>query len=166
MELGTIIITLIVIIACVIPFVLISGSIRKKNQAVLQKLVALAKNQQTGIGQFDVWFNTAIGSDNSLDYLFFIKKTGGLDLDQTVKLSEIKDCKVVDTSRSIKSKDGDIKVTDKLELVLSFKTPQKDDLVLVFYDGNTDSLTMTGELQIINKWNNLVVGKLKENKYV
>ena len=87
-------------------------------------------------------------------------------MDQTVKLSEIKDCKVVDTSRSIKSKDGDIKVTDKLELVLSFKTPQKDDLVLVFYDGNTDSLTMTGELQIINKWNNLVVGKLKENKYV
>lgn len=162
MELGTIIITLIVIIACIIPFVLISSSIRKKNQAVLQKLVALAKTQQTGIEQFDAWYNTAIGIDKSLDYLFFLKKTGELELDQTVRLSEVKDCHIINTSRTLKSKDGDLKITEKLELAIAFKQPQKEDTVMVFYDGSKDSLTMTGELQIINKWCNLVSDKLKE----
>lgn len=161
MELGTIIITICVIIACVIPFVLISRSNKKKAAAVLQKLSRLADASHTEILHHDIWYNTIIGADEGPSRLFFSKKTGELELDQQVQLAEVKSCHINQVSRTLSSPEGDHKITEKLELVFSFRDKEKMDTVFAFYDVGTDSLALAGELQLINKWSKLVNDRLK-----
>ena len=152
MELGTIIITLVVIIACIVPFALISRSNRNKRQLELQKLSALAAEYDSEIVQHDTWYNAIIGADEGFQRIFFLKKTGETVLKQQIPLSEVKECQIINTNRTLNDANGERKITDKLELVFRFKDKQKADCVLVFYDSNTDSLSLAGELQLANKW--------------
>ncbi len=110
---------------------------------------------------YDIWYNTIIGADQDFRQLFFSKKVGEQELDQQILLAEVKNCQINQTSRTLSSPEGDQKITEKLELVFSFKNKDKADAVLVFYDAGTDSLTLAGELQLIQKWNKLVNDTLK-----
>ncbi len=167
MELGTAIIAISIILACIIPFVLISRSNKKKELQFLQALSDLSENSDCKISKYDVWNNAAIGADEALNMIFFIKKSGDHETQQQINLAKVEKCTVVNTSRTINSNSGDLKVIDKLELSFSSSDKNQSETVMVLYDANSDSLTLSGELQLVEKWckiANDTIGALKQRK--
>ena len=57
-------------------------------------------------------------------------------------------------------KEGSIKAFDRIDLVFSNKDKSKADVVVEFYNANTDRLTLSGELQLAEKWCTLINNKV------
>lgn len=152
MELGTAIIAAAIIFACIIPFVLISRSNKKKEQQFLEMLSNLSEKSNCKISKYDIWNNAAIGTDEASSMIFFVKKSGELETHQQINLTKVEKCIVVNTSRTIINQSDHQKVIDKLELVFSDRDKNKPETAMVLYDANSDSLTLSGELQLAEKW--------------
>lgn len=155
MELGTAIIALSVILACIIPVVMIRRSNRKREQQFLQELSNLAELNHCTMAHHDLWNNAGIGADESYNNLFFIKKAGDADTRQHVNLTEVEKCVTGNTSTTLNTPSGTQKMVERLELTFQSRDKNKKETVLVFYDVNSDSLTLSGELQLVEKWSKI-----------
>lgn len=152
MELGTAIIGLATILACIIPFAIISKSNQKRTLKISQALSDWAKKNNCSISKHDIWIQSAIGMDASSNMIFFYQKSGDHETRQKVNLAEIEKCLLINTSRTLKHETGEQKVIEKLELTFSHRHGKETDTSIVFFDTNTSSLTLAGELQLANKW--------------
>ena len=161
MELGTAIIALVILFACIMPFIVISRSNKKRDNQFLQVLSDQSKAFHLSISQYDIWNNAAIGTDASFNMIFFNKKSGDLNIHQQITLVEVEKCWVVNTNRTIGNPSGDQKVIDKLELAFNYRETGKPDTILVFYDANSDSLVMSGEIQLADKWCKIANDKIE-----
>ena len=152
MELGTAIIGLATILACIIPFVLISKSNKQRTQKIFQALSDWAAKSSCSISKHDIWNQSAIGIDASSNMIFFYQKSGDQETRQKVNLAEVEKCLLINTSRTLKHETGEQKVIEKLELTFSHRHGKEADTSIVFFDTNSGRLTLAGELQMAEKW--------------
>lgn len=162
MDLGATIVGIIIIIICIIPFALMSINSRKKEKKLLQGLTEIAESNNCKINRYELWNSSTIGIDDTSLMFFYTRKSEGIDISQHLNLSEIQKCRVISSSRTVSSKDGNFKVIEKLELVFSYKDKNRGEMALEFYNADYDSLTLTGELQLVEKWCNLFNDKISE----
>jgi len=152
MHLGTTITGVLLVVACVLPLVLASRKRKKKEHQLLNDLQTFADKFNAKIADHELWNGTAIGLDKNLMKLFFIRTTSGVQFEREVSLAEVKSAKIAKTGKSTKGKDGDVQLIEKLELELLFTDPNKPRVLLEFYDCNRDNITLSGELQLLDKW--------------
>ncbi len=100
-----------------------------------------------------------IGLDESANTLFFFRRSKDKETLQYISLSEVQYCKVINTNK-ILNNEGGSKVIERLELSLYFMG-NKPPILLEFYNMNSDSLILSGELQLIEKWAKIVNSRLK-----
>lgn len=153
MDLGATIVGIVIVGVCIIPFVLINRNSRKKKERLLTGLFGYAEKNNDKISRFDVWSNSTIGIDDTSRRIFFTGKVNETEIFQLIPLDEIQKCRLINSSRTVNHKDGNYKVIDKLELAFTYWEKGKPETVLEFYNRETDSLTLTGELQLTEKWN-------------
>ena len=159
MDSSIIVIGGIIVLFGITLYVLISSSKKRKEAQFLQPLSQLAEKDNCKISQYDIWNNSVIGIDATQDMVFAIRRTKEKETSIVVNLAEIFRCKVAEISRTSGPKEGNIKAFDRIELVFSNKDKSKADVVVEFYNGNTDRLTLTGELQLAEKWCMLINNK-------
>lgn len=161
MDSGTLIIGTIIIAICILPFILIGNSIKKRKKQLLQSLSGLARQKNSKITHYELGADLAIGMDESTDFLFFFRRVKDKEIEQHIDMKTIQNCKVLNTSRTIRNSKESYQLTDKLELCISPKVKNRPEIILEFYNSD-ENLQLDGELQLIEKWAKVVNDKIKK----
>lgn len=160
MDSNTIVIGGIIVLFGIILYILNSRSKKKKEAQFLQPLSRLAEKDNCKISQYDIWNDSVIGIDETQNTVFAIRKKKEKETSIVVNLAEIFRCRVIEVSRTSGPKEGNAIAFDRIDLAFINKDKSKADVVVEFFDANTDRLTLTGELQLAEKWCVLVNNKL------
>lgn len=160
MNLGTAITGAIFVAIFMLPFIFMLNGRKKKEKLLAKSILAIANNHHCKISQQDISEDFAIGIDELSNHLFFFKKSTDTEIAQQVKLAEIKSCKVIKTGNITGNKDDQHKSIDKLDLHFSFLNQKNPDISFVFYNSE-ENFGLNGEIQLIEKWANIVNDKLK-----
>lgn len=153
MDTPTIITAVIIVLIFIAPFVLINRHNRKKEQPLLQALWRIAKKNNCSVSQHDIWNNAAIGIDEANSMVFFTQKVNSIETAQQLALTEIKKCRIISTNKTAGNKDdGNFKEVDKLELAFAYKEKNNAETVLEFYNSDINSSSLTGELELAERW--------------
>jgi hypothetical protein len=113
---------------------------------------AIAKNNLM-ISQMETWGNSYIAIDTNQKKLFFIKIYETESLEQLVDLSKIKETKIVQSKKSIKTKNGVKELLEKLDLEIFFVSGER--ITLNFYDSN-QIYSEDFELKRVEKWKAII----------
>jgi hypothetical protein len=152
MDGGTSIIGMIFLLFCIIIFVILSRSNRKREKQLLQSLKRLAAQNNCKIMQYDIWNNAAIGIDNTANIVFAIRHTNNNAVSFQANLAEVQKCSVVNTRSTGSNKKDSFREIEKLELAFTCWDKHKTGTVFDFYNAACDTPTLNGELQLVEKW--------------
>jgi len=156
MESGTTITGIILLLIFVLPIVFLNRKRKKDGKQFSSELFDFASKNNCKISEHELWNNTALGMDKEKHQLYFIKNAANNKIKYKIDLLEIQKCRVVNTIRNIKYKGETHKVIDRLELAFIFRDKNKPEVFLEFYNTDVDSATLSGELQLIEKWFKIV----------
>ena len=101
-----------------------------------------------------------IGIDDTANMVFFRNETKDNEILQQINLSEVQQCRVVNSTRTVKNKNSNYSVVEKLELAFTNQDKNKKEIVLEFYNQFNDGLTVDGEVQFVEKWCNIINNKI------
>ncbi len=160
MESGTIITGIIIISIFMLPFILVNKNKSKERKKFLSTLFDLAQKNKSVISMHIEWNNAAIGIDKITHQLFFIRQNNGDKIEISIRLSEIKKCKLINSSREVSYKGDHCKVIDRLSLQFTFQDISKPPVLLDFYNDEYDNLTPNGEQKITEDWLQIVSQEL------
>jgi hypothetical protein len=161
MDLGTIIITLIFIAIVTAPFLITGYSRKRVKKYLFGRITEMAESEDCTISQHEFCSDFVIGLDGMANHLFFYKKVENLEFTKSVNLRKFKSCNLISTNRNITDKKKKLYVVDKLEL--SFYPVEKGtpEISIELYNDEYDRLTLTGELQVAEKWKKLLNERYK-----
>jgi len=161
MDLTTIITTGIILF-CIVLFVLQSRNKKQKEAQFLQPLFELAEKNNCKISKYERLNNSFIGIDEVANIVFVVNNVNSIESSQQIDLADILKCRVIESSRTVSTKEGSIKVVDKIELALVNPDKNKPDTKVEFYNAEYDRLTLTGEIQLSEKWCKILNDKIAE----
>jgi len=160
MDSGTIIIAILFILICSIPFVIMGRNSKKREKQFLRTLLEIAGKNNGKLSNHDFLTHAAIGIDDDAKMIFFVKKANNMETHQLVTLHEIQKCNMITATRNGSNEDGLFKIIEKLELAFEHRDKRKANTVLEFYNADYSSPTLTGELQLIEKWCKMINDKI------
>jgi hypothetical protein len=161
MDSGTIITTVVFIAIVVLPFILTSLSKNRKKNKMLQKLSELASGSNSVVSEHEFCSDFVLGLDNQSNHVFFYKKNDNREVAQYLDLSGYKRCKAVTYSHTISEDKNQYHVINKLELCFYPYEKEKPEVLLDVYNNEFDRLTLTGELQFVEKWEKMMNDRIK-----
>lgn len=159
----SLIITGVIFLLCITIYVISISNNKKKENKFLNNISRLSGISTDKITRYDIWDHSVIAMNESVAELYFIKNSADDQTFQKIQLSEIQRCWVNEVSRTVSIKGSNIKVVEKVELILGNKQKSKPDSVIEFYNQHSGKLDLTGELQLANKWCQLLNEKLSPN---
>ncbi|AUC21995.1 hypothetical protein BTO15_07730 [Polaribacter sejongensis] len=160
MDLGTIIIGVICIALCALPFVLTNRNKKNKEKEILNSLKEFAKQHDSEITEHEISECYAIGLDKTKHAISFLQKTKDQVNLQFIDLSTIKNSEINNISKSIGKNETTL---DKLNLKLNVIGKNKPSIVLEFY--NSDINFQPGnEFDSIEKWNKIINSLLQNQQ--
>jgi hypothetical protein len=134
---------------------------RKRTKRTLAPLKEFAAEYNTEIADYDAWENTLIGlGTGEPKTLFFIRITPDGETREAIKLAEVSGCRMIKPERRVSYNKEYLNVVDRITLNITFQD-HRPELVLEFYNNDYDSLTLTGELQLAQKWAEVIGIQLK-----
>lgn len=151
MNTGIVIMGVVLVSICALPFILADLKRRKKANWYVSKLREMAAQNQAAITKYDFCRDFILGIDEKNNQLFYFQFRGDTEMSQHINLKEIAACKVINKSRTID------RVTVVDQLLLNFKpaTRNKDEINWMLY--STDYHTqLDDELQLSAKWATLI----------
>lgn len=160
MDTSSIVMGAIIVAVCVVPIVIVSIISKKKRNKRLQDFKNSALAQNCNITKQEILGNIILGIDEVSNSIFFTKQVKETISSQLVNLSEFQSCRVINLGRVANNST----IVEKLELCFYPKSKNNSQLVLTFYDSDVDGLSLTGELQLIEKWEGIVNTRLKSMK--
>jgi hypothetical protein len=150
---------IIFILFCIILYVLVNRSKKKKEKQFLIPLRRLAEKDNCEISHHDIWSNSIIGTDNLTNHVYFIKQLFNNTTTLSINLNEILKCRMNEVgqtvalaSRTKGIKGNVIKTFDKVELVFINRDKNKSDVIAEFYNKETGNPSLSGEFQMAEKW--------------
>ena len=152
MDLGTTITGLVIIGICILPYLVLKIKSKRRDKVLLQWLEKFALQHQSLIYQHDIWGNSAIGISADGAYVFAIRNANGTTKTHIIHLHDIYFCRIVNAN----SAQSSFITTTKLELQFTHRDANKPDTFIEIYNAVYDGLTLTGELQLIDKWHQLI----------
>lgn len=149
---STIITSAILLAAIFIPFALMRRGIKKHEKEMVAELSELAEKNKAKISNFEVLKDIAIGIDEVQHKLFFIHKNEHLETKEMVDLRILKHCQLEKETVLIKDAAGDRSILEKVNLFFKSSDHKIPSIRLELFNANFDSPTLSGELQLAEKW--------------
>lgn len=131
-----------------------------RKRQFLQPLLNLAQHNQSRLSQYDTWNNLAVGIDYNTGMVFFFKKVNNTGVSLQVNLSTIKKCRVIQVAKTLNGGQDNFLGVAKLALAFEHKDTSKADALLEFYNADSDEAGLTRELQLVEKWRQLIDNKM------
>jgi hypothetical protein len=157
MESGMLIMCVVLTALLITPFVFFRDGKRKsRTKHLLNILADMARIENCSVTRSEVWNDAAIGINPETRTLFYVQGQEPALIRTLVHLDDIKQSKVSVVSRTVERKSDSQKIIEKISLVLEHKSNVHPDVVLSFYDADSDGLSLSGELQLAEKWNGVV----------
>jgi len=156
MNFEDLIFLMVMLVLILIPIVIINRKKKKREKQFLQSLFGLAEKSDCKITSYDRWSDTAIGIDKPSKKIFFFRKSSKNELGTEVDLLQVRKCRFVNTHRIVSLNESQHKVIEKLELVFAFTDVRIPEQTLEFYNAQYDSLSLRGEIQLGEKWEDIV----------
>lgn len=154
MDTTTLIIGIVIAVACALPFVISNMSRKSRDKKLLGTLQSLAQSVASDIDDFEILANKAIGIDGQGKNVFFVR-LDDKGVKECVDLAKVQSCSIVE-----KHHNSDI-VPDTMGLRLVM-VDGKSEVSLEFFNSDID-VTSDGESQMLAKWNAIINGKLARN---
>jgi len=152
MDLGTIIIGVICIVLCALPFVLTNKNKKNKEKEVLNSLKDFARQHNSEIREHEIGECYGIGLDTAKNTISFLQKTKEDVKLQFIDLNTVKNSEINNLSKSIGRNETTL---DKLHLKLNVMGKNKSSIVLEFYNSDINFQPGT-EFDSIEKWNKTI----------
>ncbi|WP_215224025.1 hypothetical protein [Echinicola shivajiensis] len=153
MEIESTVMGLVGLALCIIPFVLLQRSRKKKEQELLGGLNAIADIANNELDISDFGFEFAIGVSADKSHVFYYKKTNEKVQEESIALEMVENCTIHTVNRLITVKDKKESIIEKLELIFLLKNNAKSRLE--FFNGEEKS-QLTGEMDLIKKWESII----------
>ncbi len=163
MELGNIIIGAILVACCFMPFIIMNRNTKKREHLMLTSLSQFAMKYNGQISQSECLGNIAIGIDETINYLFYYKRHKDQVEEKYINLSDIQQCRILNTNRTVGEKNNEQKVIDRLDLSFIPRDQKQSEIALEFYNSSIN-LQMYGELLSVEKWSKMVNERLQRVK--
>lgn len=160
MEIGNIILGVVLTSVCIMPFVLLKQSRKRKEKKLLKILHDMAAEQQCHIDQHEVLGEMALGMDSVRRFVFFFKANNSTMQTNFINLAEIRTCRTGNASKAVSSKDNHFSVIDKVQLIFTPVVKSKPEIAWTLYDAE-ESTQLFGELEMTEKWETLINKALK-----
>jgi hypothetical protein len=162
MDSGTLIITIVFLVIVIFPFAVTGYSRKKKKKNLFCKLTEMAQTDNSSITQHEFCGDFVIGLDETANQLFFFKKRETTEIAVKINLKDFRKCSKFCSKREIGSKKEHYDVIDKLELCFYPKDRTIPNVLIEIYNDEHDSLTLSGELQLIEKWEKMLNDRMKK----
>lgn len=163
MELGTTIVGILVLLVCIIPFAMVGYKSKLNNKKKLEELIAFAQENKANITQHELWRNSAIGLDKHEQVIFFINQENDTKVFHKILLSTIETCTVYNVNSTISNKNSNYKIIEKIDLLFTYRDKNLAKVALNIFNSKLEGLTVSGELQIAEKWHQLINDIIKKN---
>lgn len=152
METSNFIALSVFLALCFIPVAFVQFKRKAKANKMKQRIKNLAAHSSAQILEWDIWDTCSIAIDESKKYLFFSDIETENDVALTIKFSDIKKC-VVFNGNKASSANASI-----MSLII---TTKDEDIELEFYNSSKDGFVLSGQLQLIEKWNKIIRANIK-----
>jgi hypothetical protein len=151
MDTGASIIVLVLTGLVVFPFLFNIILKKKKNKLLLNNLLKLAEREKISISHKELWNkNYAIGIDINSKKILYVHRLKDKVKESLVDLKEVKECRIINTDKTIKNQPGNSSNSDRLELVFSYNKTDKPEISLEFYNNSQFKPTIEDVRQIEN----------------
>lgn len=158
---STLIVSAILMAVIIIPFLLMRRGIKNQERELYAELTDLAEKNSTEIGQYEVLKDIALATDKSQEKLFFIHKNEHLATTQTIDLNVYTTCQLEKGVKVIRSEGGDRTIIEKISLLFKSVERKSAPITLELFSTDYDSLTLAGELQLAEKWVELINNRVR-----
>lgn len=166
MNTSTMITVAVIIAIVLVLFMVLSMNRKNKEKKKLQVLTDLASKQNCSITKYELDSKISLGLDEKNNFLFYLKTSGENSETRYINLSEIKKCKVINTSRTLKFKNSNSVVVERIEISFEPNVKSVEPVLLEFYKDDYDGSILNGELQLAEKWSAIVNERLDAKKVI
>ena len=153
MKTESIIIGILAILICALPFIIQFRTRRKKEKNLFQSILKISNQNGCKITEHEFCGDFIIGFDEVRKFIFFFKLKNGQEVSQFVDLSKIQSC------YDIKNKH---QIMEHIFLCFTYKNRNQNDTKFELYDAEVN-LQLSGEFQLVDKWVNKVNEVLKNS---
>jgi hypothetical protein len=164
MDTRATMIILVITVLIILPFIISSLYKKRKNMKFLKDFRNLAEKAKIVISQKELWDNSyIIGIDNNSKKVLYANKRKDKIEEILIDLNEVDKCRIANINRTLKGQSGINNVSDRLELVFTFRKSDIPEKSLEFYD-STEFMPTEKEISIIENWLKIVNSNLINNK--
>jgi hypothetical protein len=160
MDAVSIITAIIVIGIFMLIFILPSMGVKKTQKEMHAKLQTLADKHQAKVSKSAILGDSIIGLDEEKKSVFFYRQVKDVAISNVIQLSEIRNCKMLNQSKSNKSKNENFNQFERLGLQFIAIDNNKPDIILEFYNIE-DSSYLNFDLKVLEQWNTKLNQQLK-----
>lgn len=164
METGMIVISTLLIALCALPFVLISGSTKKREKQLIKNLETKVSNNNGILTDYAINYDFALGIDSAAKQIYYYKKSQETEYFKKVNLNEIKSCEVVKDKKRIKNGKSNYELIQRIALVFTSKQGHVvEQFELYDYDNSSQ---LNGEIALADSWKQKISDLLAENNTI
>jgi hypothetical protein len=164
MDIGAALIILAITALIVLPFLLMFLNKKRKYIKFQQNFMNLAQRGNITFSLKEIWNHRyAIGIDNNSKKIMYVNKKEDEAEPIIINLSEVAKCRVVSINKTVKNQYGSNALTDRLELVFTFRNSEIPEKILEFYE-STEFMPNDEERSHIEKWLQIVNLNLNNGK--
>lgn len=156
MDLGVALVGALVIVACLLPFIIMYKTKKYNEEQLLAELINTASEKGFSLSNYEVSGNLSLGIDETNNGFCFCKNGKDDKMQEFIYLNEVKKCSL----NKIRNTNGSQSIIDKLALSFEFKNKVNPAVSVVFYDSD-QQLQLSKELQLIEKWYDIINQKIK-----
>lgn len=151
MDSATILIAVISIVICGLPFVISRYNRKKTEGALLSEIKTLSSNKAIQLSKYELLSNFIIGLDEKANVLYFLRKkeTGNHFLE--VDLAKYTKVEVQQNNHQESENNNTRTVIDQLVLKFHPKS-SPDKIVLVELYSHIEAQNLSGEIQLAQEW--------------
>lgn len=159
---SAIVVGIILICICVIPFAIIAAHKAKRKKRMLQLLNEAAAQFQSRVTHYEFCRDFIIATDQKTS-VFFCSEDKKNKTVQTIDLSTIRSCEIEKKTSSMNSGNITYVIVEKLDLLFLPAEKTKQTLRIELYDREIQVM-LSGELQLADRWLKQINKLLNEKK--
>lgn len=155
MDLTILLIGIASVAVFIVPIYFLQRSNKREDINKQKKFVKLAEQNGVMVSKFDLWNENGIGLDESKKKLFVTNTLNEKSVSTTIDLVDYSMCKLVNDSRTVKTKHNKTTVVERITLNLKPANSNQLDTTIVFYDKNANP-QLNNEFMLAEGWEKLL----------
>lgn len=151
MDLATIIIAVVSIVICSLPFVMVKINKGKREGELLSEIKKNSKNESIHLSKYELLSNFIIGIDETSNHFYFLRKKEDSNHFLEIDLNKYAKCEMQQSNHTEGENNSVQSVIDQLALKFHPANASEKMILLELYN-RSDNQNLSGEFQLAQEW--------------